>query len=142
MRNNAKNTPGRPFQKGNPGRPRGARNKATVAAEALLDGEAEKLARKAVDLALEGNMAALRICLERVVPPRKERPIELALPTLEDTADMVAATAAILAAVSEGRITPGEGKELTGMIDVLRRAIETEDLERRVAALERSGARK
>jgi len=55
---------GRPFQKGrsgNPqGRPLGARNRTTVAVEALLDGEAEKLTRKAVTLALEGNVACLR----------------------------------------------------------------------------------
>src|SRR5580704_11696466 len=60
---------GRPFAKGQSGNPagrrRGCRNKATRAAEAYLDGEAETLARKAVELALAGNALALRLCLER-----------------------------------------------------------------------------
>ena len=64
---------GRPFkpgQSGNPlGRPKGARNRATIAAEALLDGEAEALTRKAIELALDGDTTALRLCLERLMPP-------------------------------------------------------------------------
>ena len=63
--------PGRPFEKGrsgNPaGRPCGARNKATLAAEALFDSEAEALSRKAVELALGGSEGALRICLDRII---------------------------------------------------------------------------
>ena len=58
---------GRPFapgQSGNPnGRPKGARNKATIAAEALLDGDAEAITRKIVEKALDGDMIALRLCL-------------------------------------------------------------------------------
>jgi hypothetical protein len=51
-------TRGRPFAPGNPGRPKGSRNKATLAAEALLDGEAEALTRKAIELALAGDVTA------------------------------------------------------------------------------------
>jgi hypothetical protein len=65
---------GRPFKAGQSGNPTGkrlgTRNKATMAAQALLDGEADALTRRAVELALEGNMAALRLCLERLLPPR------------------------------------------------------------------------
>jgi hypothetical protein len=65
-------------QSGNPsGRPPGARHKATVAAEALLDGEAEGLTRKALEMALDGDTVALRLCLERILPPRRERPVHL-----------------------------------------------------------------
>ena len=53
----------------------GARHKATVAAEALLDGEAEALTRKAVEMALAGDGTALRLCLDRIIPPRRERPV-------------------------------------------------------------------
>jgi hypothetical protein len=68
-------------QSGNPGgRPLGARHKATLAAEALLDGEAEGLTRKAIEAALGGDMPALRICLDRILPPRKERPVRFKLP--------------------------------------------------------------
>jgi hypothetical protein len=73
MRKNAGRTRGRPFENGNPGRPRGSRNKATVAAESLLEGEAERLTRKAVERALEGDVAALKLCMDRLLPPRRER---------------------------------------------------------------------
>jgi Family of unknown function (DUF5681) len=76
--NTAAKPRGRPFEpgtSGNPaGRPRGSRNKTTMAAEALLDGEAEGITRKAIEKALEGDMGALRLCLERVLPPRRDRP--------------------------------------------------------------------
>jgi len=71
---------GRPFRQGtsgNPrGRPKGARNRATVTAEALLDGEAEAISRKLIEKALEGDTTALRLCLERILPPRRDRPIQ------------------------------------------------------------------
>lgn len=61
-------------QSGNPsGLAKGALNKATLASQTLLDGEAEALTRKAVELAKEGNPVALRLCLERLLPP-PERP--------------------------------------------------------------------
>ena len=75
--------PGRPFEKGrsaNPGgRRRGSRNRATLAAAVLLDGEAEALTRKAVELALAGDPVALRLCIERILPPCRERPVRLPL---------------------------------------------------------------
>ena len=70
-------------QSGNPGgRPKGALNKITLAAQALLEGEAEALTRKAVELAKNGNPVALRLCLERVLPPWKDRPINFTLPKI------------------------------------------------------------
>ena len=75
---------GRPFApgtSGNPnGRPRGARNKATLAAEALLEGEAEALTRKLVDKAKEGDNGALRFCLDRICPPRRDRVVTIEMP--------------------------------------------------------------
>src|SRR6516225_2641334 len=100
---------GRPFQKGisgNPqGRPAGARNRTTVAVEALLDGEAEKLTRKAVTLALKGNVACLRLCLDRIVPPRRGRQLGFAIPMLNSPNDAGRAMAAITAAVASGDLT-------------------------------------
>ena len=64
--------PWKPGQSGNPtGRPKGARNKATLAAEALLDGEAEQITRKAIEKAKAGDMVAIRLCLDRIAPPEK-----------------------------------------------------------------------
>ena len=85
---------------GNPaGKPHGARHRATLAAEMLLDGEAQALTRKAIERALEGDSTALRLCLERIVPVRKERPLRLALPSLTNAGDAARAIAAITAAV-------------------------------------------
>lgn len=77
---------GRPFQKGqsgNPkGRPQGSRHKATIIAQALLDGQTESLVQKAVELALAGDVTALRLCIERLVPPRKDSPVVVTLPEM------------------------------------------------------------
>jgi hypothetical protein len=127
-----------PGKSGNPsGRPKGALNKATLATQALLDGEAEALTRKAVELAKEGHPAALRLCLERLLPPRKDRPITFALPQLEGAEDLTKALGAILEAVAQGEITPGEGQTLTAMLDTYRKGLETTDHEARIIALEK-----
>jgi hypothetical protein len=108
--------PGRPFRKGesgNPkGRPRGSRNRKTRLAELLLEGESEKLARKAVELALKGDPLALKLCLDRLIAPRRERAIEFELPPIRTIADLDAMVSAVAAAVAEGEITPGEAVEV------------------------------
>jgi hypothetical protein len=129
-------------QSGNPGgRPKGALNKATLATQALLDGEAEALTRKVVELAKEGNPVALRLCLDRLLPPRKDRPVNFTLPRIEGAQDLVKALGAILEAVAQGEITPGEGQTLTAMLDGYRKGLETADLEARITALEKERAR-
>jgi hypothetical protein len=115
-RKNATKTRGRPFKPGNVGRPKGARNRATLAAEALLDGEAEALTRKAVELALGGDTVALKICLDRILAPRRERFVALSLPNLRSPGDAGEVSAAILDAVTGGLITLGEGNELVGLV--------------------------
>jgi len=59
-----------------------------MAAQALLDGEAKALTRKAIELAQAGNPVALRLCLERILPPRKERPVSLKLSQLGGVQDI------------------------------------------------------
>jgi hypothetical protein len=94
-----KNTKFKKGRSGNPkGKPRGARNKATLAAEALLDGEVEAITRKAIERAKEGDMAAIRLCLERILPAVKSRPIEIDLPPVETAEDITAAHGAVIAA--------------------------------------------
>jgi hypothetical protein len=121
------------FRPGNPGRPPGARNKATLAALALLEGEAEALARKAVELALAGDTVALRLVLDRLLP--KGRALRLDLP-LRTLADLDRATEAIRGALAEGAATVDEVAALTGLVEARRRLLETTELERRLAALE------
>ena len=132
--------PGRPFEKGrsgNPaGRPRGARNKATLAAEALFDSEAEALSRKAVELVLGGSEGALRLCLDRIIAPRRERPIQLAVPPIRSASDIAAAMGTIVKAAAQGATTPDEALKLSQMVDTFVRAIETSDFDRRLQILE------
>jgi hypothetical protein len=141
LRNNAvftrrERVRGRPFAAGNPGRRPGSCNKATLAAEALLAGEAEALTRKAVELALSGETTALRLCLERIAPPRKDRPVTFALPPLGTARDAVTASAALLQAVAEGDLTPLEAGELSKLVANHIEALKTTELEERLTALE------
>ena len=133
---------GRPFTigtSGNPaGRPVGSRNKATLAAEQLLDGRAERLTEKAIELALGGDVTALRLCLERVIGPRRDRPIQLKLPSATKAQEIPAALAAAIQAVGEGRITPAEGQILAEMLEAHRKVLETAELEARVSELEKA----
>jgi hypothetical protein len=122
---------------GNPaGRPPGLRNAAALFAERLLDGEAEALTRKAVELALAGDGRALRLCLERLLAPRRERPVPIILPPLRDPADLAAIMAAVAAALARGELSAGEAGDLARVVETFMRAIEASDFERRLQALE------
>jgi Family of unknown function (DUF5681) len=135
---------GRPFAKGrsgNPrGRPAGSRNKSTIAAALLLEGQSEALTQKAVELALSGDPGAMRLCLERILPACRERAVEFALPPIESAADIAPAMKAVTAALARGIITPGEGEAIARIVDTFVRAIETSDFERRLKFVEASQA--
>ena len=131
---------GRPFgtgTSGNPaGRPKGARNRTTVAVEEILDGEAEAITRKAIEMAKAGDTVALRLCLERIAPPRKERAVRFDLPPIETAADAVKASAALVQAVAAGELTTGQAAELGKLVESYVRGLEAADLEQRIIALE------
>ncbi|MEM9059018.1 MAG: DUF5681 domain-containing protein [Pseudomonadota bacterium] len=124
------------FTSGNSGRPRGARHKTSVAVETLLEGEAEGLTRKAVELALAGDVTALRLCLERICPVRKDAPISFSAPEMNTASDAVQAMGQVLEQVSSGDLTPDEAKSVAALIERFRKAYETEELESRISALE------
>jgi hypothetical protein len=124
------------FTAGNAGRPKGARNKATQAVLALLEGEAEALSRKAVEMALAGDSVALRLCLDRLAPPRKDSPVQFPLPRMATARDAAEAAGAVLEAVSVGDLTPTEGAQVMGLVDSFRRTLEVTELETRLVALE------
>ena len=132
---NGRNTDGT-FGHGNAGRPKGARNRKTVAIEALLEGQAEALTQVAIEKALEGDSVALRLCMDRIAPPPKDNPVRFALKPLHDAMDACSAAASVLAAVSEGELTPIEGTRVMGLIDSYRRALELTEIEQRLKALE------
>jgi hypothetical protein len=112
-----------------------------VAAERLLDGEAEAITRRAIDEALRGDVAALKLCLDRITPPRRDRPVMVPIMRIGAISDLPGAVADIVAAVARGDLTPAEGEAIVRLLDRWRAAVETSELSSRVAALEaRDGA--
>lgn len=123
---------------GNPdGRPIGSRNKTTIAVEALLDGDANALTEKAIALAKTGDMQALRLCMERIVPARKDRPVTFEMPEMKSADDAASAISSLLASVARGDITPAEASEVSKIVDVYVRAMEASELIARLEKLER-----
>jgi Family of unknown function (DUF5681) len=143
---NAQEIKAMPFQKGqsgNPaGRPRGALNRATVLAQNLLSEGAERIAGKVIELAEQGDMTALRVCMDRLVPVIKHQPIAVELPPIEKPADSVEAVASIAAAVAAGDLTATEAAELAKVVDVYVRALDSRGFNERLSKLEKeiSGA--
>ncbi|MGC9196923.1 MAG: DUF5681 domain-containing protein [Syntrophobacteraceae bacterium] len=131
---------GHRFEKGksgNPlGRPKGSRNKATLIAQALLENEAEGLVRKLVEMALNGDKACLRICIERLVPPRKGWPLPSGLPSVTGSSDLSKFFAAVSARFEAGEMTTSEVRALRDLTESYRRLIEMAELEPRITELE------
>jgi hypothetical protein len=78
----------------------------------------------------------MRLCLERIMPARKSRNVSFALPAVDTAADLVPAFSAVLAAMSGGELAPDEAVTVAGVLEMKRKAIETVDIERRLAAIE------
>ena len=129
-----------PGHTGNPkGRAPGSRNKATQAALALMEGQLEQITQTLVDAALGGDLTAIRLILDRLVPPCKEKALPpISLPPVPDAQSLPKLTAAILGAVADGRITPGEGQALAALASTHAKNLELAELEQRIAALERT----
>ncbi|MDB4106132.1 hypothetical protein N9526_01030 [Planktomarina temperata] len=136
---NGKNTDGK-FSNGNIGRPKGSRNKATIAIESLLEGQAEALTQTAIAKALEGDSIALRLCMDRIAPPMKDKPVVFTLPKMQDAMDASQAAGSVLNAVGDGNLTPIEGTRVMGLIDSYRRTLELTDIEQRLHQLETTHA--
>ena len=132
---NGRNTDGK-FTDGNSGRPRGSRNKATIAIESLFEGQSEALTQAAISKALDGDSVALRLCLDRIAPPMKDKPVIFPLLQMRDSTDASQAAGSVLSAVSEGTLTPIEATRVMGLIDSYRRTLELTDIEFRIKALE------
>src|SRR5262245_42309496 len=136
----ARKQSGRPWPKGvsgNPaGRPTGARNHATRLAEELFEGQSEGVCNAVIKKALKGDMIAARIVVERLCPPRRDRPITFELPTIEGARDLSKAAIALLQSVAGGNTTPEEGASVMRLIEGTGKAIELAELEGRLAAIE------
>jgi hypothetical protein len=113
---------GRPFAKGNGGRKLGSRNRASLLADALLEGEEEELVRKGIELAKAGDPQMLKFFLDKILP--KDRPVKIDLPPIESRSDLTAAYAAIVQTVGAGEITPSEGSAVAALLASIARFID------------------
>jgi hypothetical protein len=136
---------GRPWpkgQSGNPaGRKKGSRNWATRMAAVYLDGEAEALLRRTVELAHAGSAFHMKLALDRTIAPVRERPAPIALPPVTTAADLAPAMDAVIAAVSRGEITTSQAVELSMVVATRLRALEASEFDRQLRAIEHGDTR-
>jgi hypothetical protein len=126
------------FARGNPGRAPGRRNRASVVAEALADGEATEIVKAVIKKAKRGDMVAARIIIDRLWPSPKGRTVEFTLPEVTDANGIVRAHGSLLQGITAGLLTPDEAETVSRLLAVHLRAIEANEIERRLAALEAS----
>lgn len=124
----------KPGQSGNPsGRPKDTH---TAALRALLRPHAEDMVAKAVELAKGGDTTALRLCLERILPPLKGKDTAVSVPAIASAHTLAEKAHAVMDAAADGSITPTEAATLMQSLTGLSRVIEINDLEKRIAVLE------
>lgn len=128
------------FKKGTSGNPAGkrpgVRNRATQAVMALLEGELEEVTRTCIEAAKAGDMTAIRLILERLAPPARERPLCVPLPSVATVEGIAEAQAAVVEAVAVGDLLPTEGTTLSTILENRRKSLESMELEARIVALE------
>ena len=132
---------GRPFQPGNSfgrGRPKGAKNKATVLAQQLLDEHAEAIIRKLLVQALKDDRSAMKLCVSRILPASHDRSIHMPRLPISSAADLDTSSRRVIHAVTDGEITPNEGEIVVNILEGRRRILESVSLEKRLKALEES----
>jgi hypothetical protein len=125
---------GRPFAKGNGGRKLGSRNRASLLADALLEGEEEELVRKGIELAKAGDPQMLKFFLDRILS--KERPVKIDLPLIESRRDLTAGYAAIVKAVGAGEISPSEGNAVAGLLASIAKFIDDVEIDARLRKMQ------
>lgn len=124
---------------GNPsGKPKGARHKSSLLAEQLFSDEIHEICGAVIEEAKSGNMQAAKIILDRLLPPRKDRPIEIELPKIGNATHLVEAIGKVTHAVGSGCISPSEGEALARIIDIHAKTLEMNEFEKRLDALEKA----
>jgi hypothetical protein len=106
-----------------------------LAAEALLEGEAKRLARSAIEKALDGDSQALRLCMDRLIPPRRDRPVTFVLPRIFD-ASVAKATSEIISAASYGELSLAEAETLVRILEGYSKVLFAQEFEQRLSRLE------
>ena len=134
---------GKPFAKGTSGNPSGrvpgSRNNATRLAQALFDTRAAAVSDRAIELALEGNGAALKFCLERILPRQRESAVMVDLPPLDTIKDCSDAIAMVIATATAGEITLRDAQTLIAMIESHCETIATDRRPPTTAAIRTTG---
>jgi hypothetical protein len=126
-------------QSGNPaGRPRGSRNRAATRIRELLGPKTDELVGKLVELALAGNVGAIRLCLDRLAPAGKYESLLCELRPLEKAADAVGAMAGLASAAAAGEVTADEAAKFAKMISVYVDTLEAHDFDERLTKLEQA----
>lgn len=128
------------FQKGesgNPlGRPQGSRNKASLMAEQLFAEDIKGVCKSVIEKAKSGDMQAAKIILDRLLPPRKDNPVNIELPEIKTAQDILKAVGGITQAIARGEISPSEGEALARILDINAKAIEICEFESVLTQLE------
>jgi hypothetical protein len=130
---------GRPFAPGNKfgrGRPKGSRTRDTPEAKKLLEEYSPHLTRKLIAMALEGNPQALRLCMERIMPPPRDASAPINLPKIKSGEDVASAAEKVTRGVGKGVLSPFEGETIMSVLETQSRVIENAVLEKRVQKLE------
>ena len=108
---------GRPFAKGNPGKPKGARARSARLLEALLTRDAELVVASVVKAACEGNITAARLILDRACKRPRAPAMSVKLPEVRTQEDLFAALGALTQAVSAGEMTAADAAAMAGVLD-------------------------
>jgi hypothetical protein len=120
---------------GNPaGRPKGVPTR-TSQLRKILEDSSEPLIKKAAEMALAGDSGMMRVCLERILPALKAKDVPIYPPEPID-GNLVQMGEKVMRLVSDGELTPDEGAALSQIIAAHARMVETEDLTKRISALE------
>jgi Family of unknown function (DUF5681) len=126
-----------PGHSGNPsGRPRGSRNRRSLLAEKLYDENAEALVTRAIELALKGDGPAMRVCMDRICAPMKDRAVEFELPAMQTAADATTAMGSVAQSLADGDLTATEAAGLGKFVNSFAQTISSADLTQRVERLE------
>jgi hypothetical protein len=127
----------KPGVSGNPlGRKKGTRNRSTMAAFEALRVNAGALAEVAINAAMNGDTAALKLCLDKLLPTARDMPVDILLPKIETVADLPRFTTALLDGVSSGKLGPSEAEKFCKIVMAHTQAIQVSEFEQRISVLE------
>jgi hypothetical protein len=134
---------GQPFSPGNTlgrGRPKGSPNKAKAPGLEMLNQYSPHLLRKCISLAMQGDRSAMRMCMDRFLPARRDAAIRMSLPKIRTAQDLDQAAEQVTQAMRRGGITPTEAETIMNIFELRSRFIEKSQFEVRVEKLEASMA--